>query len=80
MLHSAQKRGQVRLLDAATETLRGAADSVEREPEVTSELVEVVGSPVRQGLLRELPHPFVGVELWGVAGEEEEVESGEATT
>lgn len=47
---------------------------------MTSELVEVVGSPVRQGLLRELPHPFVGVELWGVAGEEVEVESGEATT
>ncbi len=72
-----QKRGQVRLLDAATETPRGSADSVEPEPEMTSELVE---SPVRQRLLRELPHAFVGIELWGVAGEGVEVKAGEATT
>lgn len=80
MLRTAQKRGQVRLPDAATETPRGATGSVERKPEVTSQFVEVVGSPVRQSLLRKLPHAFVGIELRCVAGEGVEVKSREATT
>jgi hypothetical protein len=56
------------------------AGSVECEPEVTPEFVEVVGSPIRQRLLRELPHAFVGIEFRGVTGEGVEVESGEVTT
>ena len=68
------------MLDAAAEAPRGAAGSLEREPEVTAKSVEVVGSPVRQRLLRKLPHAFVWVELRGVAGEGVEVESREATT
>ena len=67
------------MLDAATEPWRGATDSVEPKPEVTPELVLVVGSPVGQRLLRELPHAFVGVEFRGVARKAVQVEPREGT-
>jgi len=68
------------LADAAPEALGGAADSVERQPEVTPELALGVGTPVGEPLLRELPDAFIGVELGGVAGEAIEVEAGEGAT
>jgi len=47
---------------------------------VAPELALRVGAAVGEGLLRELPDAFVGVELGGVAGEAREVQSGEDAT
>lgn len=80
MLQRGQKKGQVGLADASAETLRGAADAVERPPEVPPQLALGVGSAVGEPLLRELPDTFVGVELRGVAGEAIEVQPGKGAT
>lgn len=68
------------MADAAPEALRGAADSGERQSEVSPQLLLGVGTPVGELALREVPDAFVGVELGGVAGESIEVQPGKSAT
>ena len=63
MQQSGQKGGKLRLCDAPTEVLRRRCDPVQRLRDVYTQLDHVVGSPVRQGALRQGPHRLIGVEL-----------------
>ena len=80
MLLARQKKRQVRLADAAAEVRRREADSLEGEAKVAPKLLQRVGAPVGELVLREPPDAFVGVELGRVAREAMEMEPGEGTT
>src|SRR5574341_188726 len=77
MQHSAQKRGQGRLPDAAAQESRGVADAEQRDQQVRSEGTAIVGPAVGELALRQCPDPFVRVQLRGVGGEPLEVQAGE---
>src|SRR5574341_661683 len=77
MQHSAQKRGQGRLPDAAAQESRGVADAEQRDQQVRSEGTAIVGPAVGELALRQCPAPFVRVQLRGVGGEPLEVQAGE---
>src|SRR5574342_107769 len=69
MQHSAQKGGQVGLLDAGAEFSGATAEILEALDQRDLKLVRVIGSAVGQAPLQQRPDALVGVELRRVAGE-----------
>jgi len=72
------KGGKVRAAHAPAQQRLGSPDAGEAGAQVAEELALGVGSAVRQGVLRELPDPLVGVELGGIAREAVQMQAGVA--
>ena len=78
MQRSRQKRRQIGAGDAPAELGLGTAKTPERGEQVGHERGHAIRSTVRKSGFGERPDAFVGVQLWGVGGEELRVETRDA--
>jgi hypothetical protein len=76
---AASKKGQIGVPDAAAQARRRVGDRPKGIGERAAQVLDIVGSAVREPRFGEVPHAFVGVELRGVRRKVLEAETGHPT-
>ena len=71
------KKWKIGLPDAGAQEGGGASDPRERRGEMSEQLVEIIGPPVREAAFGQAPHPFVRIELGRIGREVLEVQARE---